>query len=152
MNVEITACTSCHQGATTFADIRTSPTDYDGDGDTAEGIAAPIADLHARLGAAIQTYAAETAGVPVIYAAGAYPYFFIDSDGDGAESAGEAIYPNRYQSWTPRMLKAAYNYQLVAKEPAIFVHNPHYALQLLFDSLESLAGQVPVDIAGLTRP
>ena len=65
----------------------------------------------------------------MVYASAAYPYFFVDKDGDGAVSEGEAAYPNRYQSWTPRLVKAAYNYQLVAKEPAIFAHNPHYALQ-----------------------
>lgn len=152
LQVDIANCTSCHEGASSFADIRISPTDYDGDGDTTEGIAAPIAEMHARLGDAIQRYASEKAGVPVVYATSAYPYFFIDGDGDGAVTEGEAAYPNRYQSWTPRLLKAAYNYQLVAKEPAIFTHNPHYALQLLFDSLESLSEQVDVDMAGLTRP
>ncbi|MEO0915739.1 MAG: polyheme membrane-associated cytochrome C [Pseudomonadota bacterium] len=152
LQVNIANCTSCHQGVENFTDIRTSPGDFDGDGDSAEGIAGPIGALHARLGDAIQRYAAETAGVPVVYASSAYPYFFIDGDGDGAVTDGEAAYPNRYQSWTPRLLKAAYNYQLVAKEPAIYAHNPHYALQLLFDSLESLSEQVDVDMAGLTRP
>lgn len=152
LQVNIANCTSCHQGAESFTDIRISPSDFDGDGDTSEGIAGPIAELHSRLGDAIQRYAAETAGVPLVYASSAYPYFFIDGDGDGAVTAGEAAYPNRYQSWTPRLLKAAYNYQLVAKEPAIFTHNPHYALQLLFDSLESLSESVEVDMAGLMRP
>ena len=152
LQVDIAKCTTCHQGAESFEDIRISTVDYDGDGDTTEGIAAPIAELHARLGDAIQRYAAGTAGVPVVYASSAYPYFFIDGDADGAVSEGEAAYPNRYQSWTPRLLKAAYNYQLVAKEPAIFTHNPHYALQLLYDSLESLSERVEVDMAGLARP
>ena len=108
--------------------------------------------MHARLGVAIQAYAAETTGVAVVYASSAYPYFFIDSNSDGTAAPDEAIYPNRYQSWTPRLLKAAYNYQLVAKEPAIFTHNPHYALQLLYDSLEDLSQVVPVDLSDLTRP
>ena len=152
LRVDIANCTTCHQGVQSFAEIRTSPTDFDGDGDTAEGIAAPIAELHDRLGTAIQRYAVERAGVPVVYASAAYPYFFVDKDGDGAVSEGEAAYPNRYQSWTPRLVKAAYNYQLVAKEPAIFAHNPHYALQLLYDSIDSLSERVEVDMSGLTRP
>ena len=152
LEVNLDSCTTCHQGAASFADIRISPADFDGDGDTTEGIADPISDLHARLGEAIQRYASKVAGTPVVYATSAYPYFFVDGDGDGAVTEGEAAYPNRYQTWTPRMLKAAYNYQLVAKEPAIFTHNPHYALQLLHDSLESLAERVEVDMAGLTRP
>ena len=97
-------------------------------------------------------YASEVAGVPVVYASGAFPYFFTDSDGDGAVTEGEAVFPNRYHNWTPRLLKAAYNYQLVAKEPAIYAHNPQYALQLLYDSLDSLSLQIEVDISGLTRP
>lgn len=152
LQVDITNCTSCHVGAATFEDIRTSPVDFDGDGDTTEGIAAPIRDLHSRLGDAIQRYAAETAGLSVVYVSSVHPYFFIDVDGDGKASEAEADYPNRYQSWTPRLLKAAYNFQLVAKEPAIFAHNPHYALQLLYDSLESLSEQVAVDLTGLVRP
>ena len=152
LEVNLTACTTCHKDAASFADIRISPTDFDGDGDTAEGIANPIADLHARLGAAIQLYAAEIAQSPVVYAVHSYPYFFTDSDTDGAVTEGEAIYPNRYQSWTPRLLKAAYNYQMVAKETAIYTHNPHYALQLLYDSLESLSEVIEVDMSGLIRP
>ena len=152
LQVDIANCTTCHQGVENFTDIRISPVDFDGDGDTSEGIAQPIADLHARLGAAIQRYAAEKTGTPIVYATSSYPYFFIDGDNDGSASADEANFPNRYQSWTPRLLKAAYNYQLVAKEPAIYAHNPHYALQLLYDSLHSLSEQVDIDLAGLTRP
>ena len=152
LQVEIEACTSCHKGAEAFAAIRVSPLDFDGDGDTAEGIADPIATLHGRLGAAMQVYSESVTGTAIVYAPASYPYFFIDGDGDGMASDIEAVYPNRYQSWTPRLLKAAYNYQLVAKEPAIFAHNPHYALQLLYDSLESLSQTVEVDLSGVLRP
>ena len=152
LQVDLGSCTTCHKGAESFASIRISPADFDGDGDTNEGIANPITDLHARLGDAIQTYATEVVGVPVVYSSHAYPYFFADTDADGTAGEGEAIYPNRYQSWTPRLLKAAYNYQLVAKETAIYTHNPHYALQLLYDSLENLSERVDVDMTGLTRP
>ena len=152
LEVQLDDCTTCHQGAERLADIRMSRPDFDGDGDTAEGISDPIQTLHTRLGAAIMTYAAEVLDKPVAYNVSAYPYFFNDTDADGAASDTEAVYPNRYQNWTPRMLRAAYNYQLVAKEPAIYTHNPHYALQLLYDSLESLAEQVELDLTGLSRP
>ncbi len=152
LEVEIETCTTCHQGIASFDEIRISPTDFDGDGNTAEGIANPIADFHRRLEEAIQKYAAEVTGVSIAYNSATYPYFFVDTDGDGTASETEAVFPNRYQDWTPRLLKAAYNYQLVVKEPAIFTHNPHYALQLLYDSLQNLSEKVEVDIAGLTRP
>lgn len=150
--VVLDSCTTCHARVEDFAEIRMSRTDFDGDGDVREGIADPIADLHARLGQAIQIYSTEIAGAPVIYAPVSYPYFFADTNADGAVSEGEAAYPNRYQSWTPRMLKAAYNYQYVAKDGGAAMHNPHYVLQLLYDSLESLSEQIEVDMEGLVRP
>ncbi|MBT8409128.1 MAG: polyheme membrane-associated cytochrome C [Alphaproteobacteria bacterium] len=152
LEVSLETCTACHKTADSFTSIRISPADFDGDGDTAEGIADPIATLHARLGEAIRLYAREVAETSVVYSSAAYPYFFIDGDDDGMASEAEAAFPNRYQSWTPRLLKAAYNYQLVAKETAIYTHNPHYALQLLYDSIESLSQRVEIDMAGLVRP
>lgn len=152
LQVNLESCTTCHQGVENFEDIRISRVDFDGDGDLAEGISDPIRTLHEKLGQAIQLYASEIAQSPVVYATSSYPYFFNDSDGDGAAAPDEAAYPNRFQSWTPRLLKAAYNYQLVAKETAIYTHNPHYALQLLYDSIESLNERVDIDMSGLTRP
>lgn len=152
LEVQLDNCTTCHQGVTSFTDIRISPTDFDGDGDVSAGISVPVRALHERLAAAIQRYGGEVVGTPIVYGSGSYPYFFIDSNEDGIASEDEATYPNRYQSWTPRLLKAAYNYQVVAKDTAIYTHNPHYALQLLYDSLDSLSEQVDVDMSGLVRP
>ncbi len=145
-------CLTCHNGVTDLTGIRATETDVDGDGDTSEGIAAEIGTLHERLLEAIQLYAEEVAGTPIVYAPETYPYFFADTDGNGSASEAEAAYPNRYQSWTPRLLRAAYNYQFVAKDPGAYAHNPHYVLQLLFDSLTDLSTQVQVETADLTRP
>lgn len=150
--VAIENCTTCHQGADSFEAIRTTRIDVDGDGDISEGIADPIATLHAQLLVAIQSYAGEIADASIIYADASFPYFFADTNSNGMVDDGEAIFPNRYVSWTPRLLKAAYNYQFVAKDTGAFAHNPHYVLQLLYDSLEDLATQVDVDIAALNRP
>jgi hypothetical protein len=51
------------------------------------------------------------------------------------------------------MLKAAYNWKFVGSDKGIHVHNPHYALELLYDSMEDLAGPLDVDFAafGLIR-
>lgn len=152
LKVNLDTCTTCHQNVENFTSIRTSRIDFDGDGDIVEGIANPISMLHVQLGAAMQLYASEVTGAPIVYSIHSYPYFFVDGDGDGIASEGETAFPNRYQSWTPRLLKAAYNYQLIAKETAIYTHNPHYALQLLYDSLESLSEQVDIDISALARP
>ena len=69
-----------------------------------------------------------------------------------AISDAEAVRDNQFKAWTPRLLKAAYNYQAVMKDPAGYVHNPTYLLQLLHDSLESLSTSVDVDMASISRP
>lgn len=152
LEVKLDTCTACHQGVDRFEDIRLSRADFDGDGDISEGISAPINTFREQLLSAIQLYARDVLQTPIAYSTANYPYFFTDTNGDGAASADEAIYPNRYQTWTPRLLKAAYNYQLVTKDKGIHSHNPHYALQLLYDSIEDLSGQIEMDLSGLTRP
>lgn len=150
--VRTEGCRSCHRGVEDLRAIRTRHADFDGDGRTQGGIHAEIVGLHERLGRAIQRYAAAVAGTPIGYAPGRFPYFFKDSDGDGRIGDQEAVVPNRYASWTPRLLKAAYNYQVVAKDPGAYTHNPTYALQLLYDSLESLSARIDVAMTGLRRP
>lgn len=150
--VETDGCMSCHRGVENSRDIRTRHQDFDGDGDNTGGIHTEIMGLHGQLYAAIQTYGADVADAPIGYASGTFPYFFNDSDNDGQISPDEAVFPNRYQSWTPRLLKAAYNYQVVQKDPGGYVHNPTYLLQLLYDSLENLSLLADVDISGIRRP
>lgn len=144
-------CMACHRGVDDVRAIRTRHTDFDGDGNAAGGIHGEIAGLRALLDRAIRAYAAEVAGTPIVYA-DAFPYFFTDADGDGAIAREDAVMANRYRSWTPRLLKAAYNYQLASKDPGGYVHNPTYVLQLLHDSIDSLADRVALDLPPLQRP
>lgn len=148
LQVRTSLCVACHK-TDIVTDIRVSAQDFDGDGDIAEGIAHEIATLHAELGDAIMSYAKMISAAPLIYSDQTYPYFFNDSNENGAVEEDEAIFPNRYSSWTPRLLAAAYNYQFVAKDPGGFAHNPHYVMQILIDSVENLRGQT---IAGSMRP
>jgi hypothetical protein len=145
-------CSTCHRDVADIRDIRTRHADFDGDGSNAGGIHAEIVGLHTLLYSAILAYASEVGQAPIGYAIGTFPYFFNDSDGDGLITPDEAVFPNRYQSWTPRSLKAAYNYQFVKKDPGGYVHNPAYMLQVLYDSLESLSERVEVDMSALKRP
>ena len=148
LEVKTDNCFTCHAGAEDVKDIRMSEVDYDGDGDVEEGIYGEIATLKEALYAAIQAYAANTVGAPILFDSHAYPYFFNDSDGDGEAGPGEAIYPNKYASWTPNLLKAAYNLQYASKDPGGFVHNAKYVIQLLIDSIQAVGGST----AGYSRP
>jgi hypothetical protein len=142
LQLKVDACSSCHEGVASaegFRDVRMagSLVDYDGDGDTEEGIYYEIEGLQETLDAALRAYTAD-AGVPIVYESHTYPYFFIDGDGDGEADEEEAAYPNRYVAWTPRLLKAAYNYQLSKKDPGGYAHGGKYIIQLLYDSIEDL--------------
>ncbi len=149
LEVQAEGCVMCH-GEGEFDDYRmlSSAVDYDGDGDIEEGIVYEIAGLQEVLYAELQAYAVNVAGAGVVYDSHSYPYFFIDGDGDGAVTEGEAAYPNRYVTWTPRLLKAAYNYQVSLKDPGTFAHGGKYIIQLLYDSIEDLN---PDAVAGLSR-
>ena len=82
----------------------------------------------------------------------AYPYFFIDPTATASPTRTRRRFPNRYNAWTPRLLKAAYNYQFVTKEPGAFAHNPPYTLQILYDSLADLGVKISIDLARAKRP
>lgn len=144
------ACAACHGGVEPRA-IRAGSPDLDGDGDMAEGIASEIGALHAALKEAMTAYAAHVGAHPFAYAKG-FPYFFNDLNGNGTAEEEERARDNAYNGFTPRLLRAAYNYQFVALDPGAWVHNPRYAAQLLHDSIADLAASgAPVEIAG-TRP
>jgi hypothetical protein len=150
LEVKTESCFTCHAGVETVDAIRgpLSTADYDGDGDTTEGIDGEIQTYADKLYAAIQDYAANVAGTAIVYDAAAYPYFFADTDGNGERNGEEA----GYAAWTPRLLKAAYNYQYVQKDPGAAAHNAKYVIQFLYDSLTSLGQQVTVDMTGMVRP
>ncbi len=150
--VETDGCLTCHRGVEDIRAIRTRHMDFDGDGDTAKGIHAEIVGMQGQLYAAIRAYAAEVAGAPIVYSSAGFPYFFNDPEGAGQIAPEEAVAANRYRNWTPRLLQAAYNYQVAAKNPGGYVHNPTYLLQLLHDSLDSLSERVDVEMGGLNRP
>jgi len=138
LEVKFEECADCHGDMASQEElmtIRESGTDFDGDGDTDEGIAAEIETANEALYAAIQDYATNTIGTGIVYDPASYPYFF--------DEAGE-----RYASWSPRLLKAAYNYQYAQKDPGAFAHNAPYVLQVLYDSIEDVGG----DVSGMTRP
>jgi hypothetical protein len=143
---DTTLCSTCHQGIESVEDIRMTSGDFDGDA-AEEGLAGEIETLEEDLLVAIQAYATNTVGTSIAYNGAAYPYFFVDTNGNGVVDPDEG---DRYATWTPRLLRAAYNYQYVQKDPGAFVHNGKYIAQTLYDSLEDIGGADAV--AGKTRP
>ena len=110
LTVKVEVCAECHAGVSKVEDLQNvrmqgSLADYDGDGNTTEGIAAELDGLQAMLLQGIQAYGSEVAGTSIGYTSDAYPYFFIDTNGDGEIGADEAAFDNAYKSWTARLLK-----------------------------------------------
>ncbi len=145
LEVQVEECTVCHTNVTSAEDLVNirmvgSLVDYDGDDDLEEGIMAEIQGLQEMLYQAMQAYGTEVAGTGIVYDAASYPYFFDD--------AGE-----RYGTWTPRLAKAAYNYQVSLKDPGEFAHGGKYIIQLLYDSIEDLNAAIaaPVDLSNAHR-
>ena len=158
LEVRFEDCQGCHadlRSADDLVDIRMngSLVDYDGNGNMDEGIYYEIEGLRAILYTQMQAYATEVAGTPILYNESAYPYFFIDTNGDGEGSEDELTNDNRYNAWTPRLAKAAYNYQVSLKDPGRFAHGAKYVIQLLYDSIEDLNAAVssPIDMTTLRR-
>src|SRR5271157_963263 len=149
LKVNADYCTECH----TFTggdvkNIRVNTTDYAGDGNTQEGVAFEIQHMQDDLLVAIQAYAKKTSGVPIVYDQKTYPFFFIDTNNNGKADPDELNANNQYNAWTPRLLRAAYNYNYVSSDPGAFAHNSTYTIQILYDSLADIGGNV----SGMTRP
>jgi len=155
--VKIDRCGGCHDGVRTVADlagIRMSTRgDFDGNGKE-EGLAREIAGLQGQLYAAIQTYAKNVGGKPIAFTKAAYPYWYADSNSNGRIDPEELKMANKYPAYTPRLLQAVYNYTYAVRDPGGAYHNGRYVLQLLYDSLDSLAasGKAGVSMSGKARP
>jgi len=144
-------CTYCHVNATSVDNLTPAfrvEDNYDNDPTTKPK--AELGVFQARLLAAIQSYcAAKTdAGVSgasyVAYNGAAYPYFVKDTNKNGIAEASETGAPK----FDTKTFRATFNYNFSVKEPGSWAHNPKYVLQVLYDSIQDLGGNV----TGLTRP
>ncbi|WKZ40689.1 MAG: hypothetical protein QY328_01390 [Anaerolineales bacterium] len=146
LEIKVEQCTICHDDVSSVDDMKnirmvSSAKDYDGDGDANEGMYYEIEGLQNALYAEIKRYAAETTGTGIAYDSSAHPYWFVDADGDDAADQGDSG-SIRYTSWTARLLKAAYNYQVSLKDKGAYAHGNKYIVQLLYDSISDLGGDV----------
>ena len=149
LKLKIETCAECH----TFdgvepKNIRVNTTDFDGDGNITEGAYYEVQTMQSKLWEAIQTYARDVAGVPIVYDPAHYPNFFIDTNNNGVADPEEIVAKNKYNSWTPRLLRAAYNFYYPINDKGTYAHNSTYILQALYDSLADIGGDTSV----MTRP
>jgi predicted CXXCH cytochrome family protein len=156
--VRFDQCAGCHTGVTDVGGaqkIRMMSSvgrDYDGDGDTTEGIYGELVGLRDKVLAAVRNYGTEH-HTPICYNPDTYPYWFADTDGDGACGTSETQATNAFKSWTARLLRATYNFQLATKDPGAFAHNAKYIIELLTDSITDVntALIVKVDMTHAVR-
>jgi hypothetical protein len=151
LGIKVDACKACHTSVSSQEDvfnIRMDKTDYNGNGDTSEGIFKEMDSFRVALYAEIQKYAETKAGTPIVYDAASYPYFFVDANKDSKADVNDKGAAIAYTAWTPRLLEAAYNYQYSIKDPGGFAHNPKYVIQFLYDSIKDLGG----DVSKFLRP
>jgi len=138
-------CVTCHQTGNP-ADIRVAHVSFDGSGNLNKGIKADIDANAGKLKAAFLDYAANVAGTPMIFDGDRYPYFFADANADGLVDQTDDGKTVAYNTWTPRLLKAVYNWKVINADPGIHAHNPYYALELIYDSIEDLSSADGVDV------
>jgi hypothetical protein len=151
LELDVGACAACHVAAdrrpvasvADLCEIRMDGTteDFDGDGNATEGVFHEMETLAAVLYDRIRDYARDVLLRPIVYDGSAYPYFYEDTNDNGAHDMGEAAYP----SWSPRLLRAAYNYEYCRNDPGAFAHNAKYVLEVLYDSVADLARVRPFD-------
>ena len=152
LEVRLDNCATCHtdpQNQTYWGGINDprnirfigSYVDYDGDGNMDEGMYYEVEGVRNSLYATIQAYAKDVAGKSIGYDYEnlTYPYFFIDTNGNGFIDPAEADRANAFNAWTPRLIKAAYNFQCSLKDPGGYAHGGKYLIQLMYDSAENLS-------------
>jgi hypothetical protein len=133
-------------------DVRMAGTtrDFNGNGDTHEGVYYEMTGMRDILYGAIRTYAntpktdasgAAVPATPIAYSPSAFPYFFVDANDNGVVDSDETT---RYASWTARLLRAAYDYQYSQKDPGAFAHNAKYLIQVLYDAIADINSVTPV--------
>ncbi len=102
LEVKVDLCESCHEDVKSVDDLpyirmNGSLVDYNGNGDTLEGIGEEISGLQEMEMEAIQAYATEVSGTDIAYSADSYPYWFVDKNGNGEVDEDEATSAKRLQ-------------------------------------------------------
>lgn len=149
LKVDGTQCVRCH-GVSDPKKVRwvNATQDYNGNGNLNEGLAEEIESLKQQLYAKMQWYAGVYMDTPMAYTPDTSPYYFKDNNNNGMADPEEINPQNAFTIWTPRLLRAAYNYHAIASDAGAYAHNGDYVLQILFDAIRDMGGSVK----GLARP
>jgi hypothetical protein len=143
--VQVENCTPCHFNVAIYDDIRSireDQTNWAGLGEVT-GVDADIQAMSDVLLSLIVDYAAEVVEEPIFYKFDQRPFWFQRAE--NGQGAG-------YATWTPRLLRTAYNYHFIMNAKGAFAHNPRYALQVLYDSIADLAEVLDADMDRMVRP
>ena len=147
LEVAEATCLTCHDSGDPEK-IRIQRFSFDGSGNTAKGIHDDIHANSAILLTMIGEYADQVIGTGIVYDEAHYPYFYLDANSDGVpDREGEKALA--YNAWTPRLLRTVYNWKFVTSDGGVHVHNPPYALELVYDSIEDLTQALERDMAEL---
>jgi hypothetical protein len=152
-----TACGYCHPAAT-VGDLTPFARAQDNfDNDMATKPKAETKVFADRLAAAINAYSklAKTNGTSgaewSLFNDGSIPGtsvgWYKDTNHDDVLQTTEITSANAAK-WDSKGYRATFNYRLWINDPGAWAHNPKYVLQILYDSIENLGG----DLTNLTRP
>src|SRR5262249_30508351 len=100
--------------------------------------------IRAYCAAAVNSAAPPSGASYCAYNGAAYPYWYKDTNRNGTVDASETT----AMKFDSKSLRAAYNYQFYSKEPGAWAHNNKYIVQILYDSIADVGG----DVSGITRP
>ena len=106
--------------------------DYDGDGNTSEGIYDELVGLRDKLLARRSASTARSTARRSATPSTAYPVLVRRRRRRRQPARpAEAVAANAFKSWTARLVRATYNFQLARKDPGAFAHNAKYVIELL---------------------
>ena len=127
--------------------------DYDGDGNTSEGIYDELVGLRDKLRHGDPDLRLGARHADLLLGRQPIPTGSSTATATAACSAAEAVTANAFTSWTARLLRATYNYQMASKDPGAFAHNAKYIIELLYDAITDVnrALVAKVDMSKATR-
>jgi hypothetical protein len=132
---------------------------------TDQGVYQNFLQMRALLYTAIQRYSLAKgnvgAGTAVICfndGAGGDSFFLGTAEGQSDGGCSTLLWgkPGSNTAYTPRLLRAVYDYRLLVQDPGAWAHNPRYATEIMYDAIRDLnMGIQPasqINMTGWLRP